>query len=78
VIGETAVLILCGVTMGLGGAWALTRYIRSMLFGVTELDTTTFAFTPVLLATIVMIAAFGPARRAVNPSAMRGVASVHH
>lgn len=66
VLGETTVLVLLAIVAGLGGAWALTRYIRSMLYGVSELDTTTFAVTSVLLAAIVLIASLGPARRAVS------------
>jgi len=66
VLGETTVLVLLAIATGLGGAWAVTRYIRSMLYGVSELDPTTFAITSVLLAAIVLIAALGPARRAVR------------
>ena len=35
---------------GLGGAWGLTRYLKSMVFGVTVLDGATFAIMPVVLA----------------------------
>jgi len=66
VVDETSTLVVFAITAGLGGAWALTRYIRSMLYGVTRLDPTTFAFTSVLLAAIVLMAALGPARRAVR------------
>ncbi|MGP0075920.1 MAG: ADOP family duplicated permease [Bryobacteraceae bacterium] len=66
VLGETTVLVLLAIAMGLGGAWALTRYIRSMLYGVTELDPATFVATSVLLAAIILIASWGPARRAVG------------
>jgi ABC-type antimicrobial peptide transport system permease subunit len=66
VLGETTVLVLLAIAAGLGGAWAVTRYIRSMLYGVSELDPTTFALTAVLLAAIVFIASLGPARRAVH------------
>ncbi|MGB6943153.1 MAG: FtsX-like permease family protein, partial [Bryobacteraceae bacterium] len=66
VLGETSVLVLFAIAAGLGGAWALTRYIRSMLYGVSELDPTTFVLTSVLLAVIVLIASFGPASRAVS------------
>ncbi len=65
VLGETGVLVLLAIALGLGGAWAVTRSIRSMLYGVSELDPTTFALTSVLLALIVIVASLGPARRAV-------------
>ncbi len=42
------VLVVLAIAAGLGGAWAVTRYIRSMLYGVSELDPTTFAVTSVL------------------------------
>jgi predicted permease len=66
VIGETMILVLAATCVGLGGAWALTRYVRSLLYGVTELDAATFGFAPVLLAAIVLIACFAPARHAAR------------
>ena len=66
VLGETAILVVFAIAAGLGGAWALTRYIRSMLYGVTELDPATFIATSVLLAAVVLIASLGPVRRAVG------------
>ena len=66
VLGETTMLVLFAIAAGLGGAWAVTRFIRSMLYGVTELDPTTFVVTSLLLAAIVLIAALGPVRRAVR------------
>jgi ABC-type antimicrobial peptide transport system permease subunit len=66
VLGETAVLVLLATAVGLGGGWVVTRYIRSMLYGVSELDPTTFALTSILLAAIILIAAVGPVRRAVR------------
>ncbi len=65
VLGETALLVVLAIAAGLGGAWAVTRYIRSMLYGVSEVDPTTFVLTSILLAVIVVIASVGPARRAV-------------
>jgi len=66
VLGETTMLVLLAIAAGLGGAWAVTRYIRSMLYGVSELDPITFVLTSVLLAVIVISASLGPARRAVR------------
>ncbi|MBV9771194.1 MAG: ABC transporter permease [Bryobacterales bacterium] len=70
VLGETALLVLLAISAGLVGAWALTRYIRSMLYGIGALDTTTFVLTSVLLAAIVFVASLGPARRAVGVDPM--------
>ncbi len=70
VLGETTGLVLLAIAAGLGGAWAVTRYIRSMLYGVSALDPTTFALTSALLAVVVLIASLGPARRAVRVDPM--------
>jgi len=70
VAGETARLVLLAVAIGLGGACALTRYIRSMLYGVNQFDAATFALTSILLSMLVLIASFGPARRAVQVDPM--------
>ena len=64
--GETSLLLMVAIAMGLGGAWALTRYVRFLLFGITELDGLTFALTPLLLTVIVIIATLAPARRALQ------------
>lgn len=64
VLREALIVVLFAVGAGLGGAWALTRYIRSMLYNVTELDAVTFSFTPLLLTAVVLVAAFAPARHA--------------
>ncbi len=66
VLGETSVLLVLAVVVGIGGAWALTRYIRSMLYGVSELDPITFAVTSGLLAVIILLASLGPALRAIR------------
>jgi ABC-type lipoprotein release transport system permease subunit len=52
------------IVAGLGGAWALTRYLKSMLYGVTPLDGWTFITMPVLLAAIAITASFVPALKA--------------
>lgn len=66
VLGETSSLVVLAIVVGLGGAWALTRYIRSMLYGVTALDPTTFVVTSVLLSVTVLLASLGPTLRAIR------------
>jgi len=73
VIRESMALALIAVTAGLGGAWALTRYVKSMLYGVTALDAQTFALTPLLLAVIVLLASMGPARSASRVDPMQAL-----
>jgi len=70
VLGETGVLVVAAIPAGLGSAWVLTRYIRSMLYGVSALDPTTLAITSVALAAMVFIASAGPAQRAVRVDPM--------
>jgi putative ABC transport system permease protein len=70
VVRESLVLTVLAVVAGLGGAWALTRYVRSMLYGITALDAPTLAITPLALAVIVLLAALGPARRAARVDPM--------
>jgi len=70
VMGETSALVVLAIVAGLGGAWALTRFIRSMLYGVTALDPTTFIVTSVLLAVTVLVASLGPTFRAVRVDPM--------
>jgi predicted permease len=73
VMRESMALVVIAVAVGLGGAWALTRYVKSMLYGVTALDMQTFALTPVLLGAIVLLASMGPARRAARVDPMQAL-----
>ena len=57
-------LAAAGVLIGLAGAFALTRLIRSLLFGVAPTDPLTFVVIPVLLATVALLACWLPALRA--------------
>lgn len=71
VVGESFELAVAAMAAGLGGAWWLTRYLKSMLFGVTVLDGATFAVMPIVLAAIAVAASYTPARKAsqVDPMA---------
>jgi len=64
VVGESVVLSALAVVAGLGGAWALTRYLQSMLYGVTALDGATFAVMPVVLVALAIASSVLPAWRA--------------
>ena len=64
VVEESAVLAGMSVLVGLGGAWALTRYLQSMLYGVTALDGATFAIMPVVLIALAIASSVMPAWRA--------------
>jgi len=66
VVRQGMVLALCGVTIGLGAAFLLTRLMRSLLFGVDATDPITFAGISFLLATIALLACYVPAQRAAR------------
>jgi putative ABC transport system permease protein len=69
VIGNGLTLALIGVAIGLAGAFALTRLMTSLLFGVTPIDAPTFVTVSILLLAVALVACYIPARRAmkVNP-----------
>jgi putative ABC transport system permease protein len=66
VMRQSAVLTVVGLLVGLGGAIATTRYLESLLFGVTPLDPATFVAVPVMFASVAALASFIPARRATK------------
>ncbi|HEX8651043.1 MAG TPA: ABC transporter permease [Pyrinomonadaceae bacterium] len=66
VIGEGLLFSLMGVAVGLLGALILTRFLKSLLFGVTVTDPMTFAVIPSLLVVVALIASYLPARKATK------------
>jgi putative ABC transport system permease protein len=59
-------LTVAGVALGLAGAFALTRVMEALLFGVGTRDLVTFGLVPVLMAVVAMAACLIPARRAAT------------
>ena len=70
VVGQAARLGAAGLVLGLTGALALTRVLDSLLFGVTTADPLTFAAVSGMLMTVLVVAAYLPARRATRVDPM--------
>jgi predicted permease len=65
VMGRTATLTVIGLVIGCGGALLVTRYLESMLFGLSPVDPATFAGAGLLFLSVAAIATWIPGRRAL-------------
>jgi len=70
VVSHGLKLTLLGVGIGLGTALALTRFLRSLLFGISPTDPPTFATVAVTLTLVAVAACCIPARRAMTVDPM--------
>lgn len=73
VIRNGASLALVGIVLGLAGAFAATRLMKSLLFGVTATDVTTFVIVSVVILLVAVLACFIPARRAAKVDPMEAL-----
>jgi putative ABC transport system permease protein len=66
VVGGGARLALLGISVGMAAAFALTRLMTDLLFGVRPTDPVTFCVVAIVLAITSLLACYIPARRAVR------------
>jgi ABC-type antimicrobial peptide transport system permease subunit len=69
VVWQGMKLAMVGVMLGIGGAFGLTRFIASFLFGVKSWDPMVFITVPLILSAVALFAVWLPATRAskLNP-----------
>jgi ABC-type antimicrobial peptide transport system permease subunit len=70
ILGQGLRMTLVGVAVGGAGAFALTRTLQSLLFGVAPTDPVTVAGVTLLLAAVASLACYLPARRATRVDPM--------
>jgi putative ABC transport system permease protein len=66
VLGQSLVMLVIGTVVGLAGAFALTRLMRTLLFEITATDPLTYVSVIGILAVVALLACYIPARRAAK------------
>jgi predicted permease len=72
-IGQGLRLVLIGLGLGLAAAFALTRLLSSVLYGVQPTDVLTFSGVSLLLVGVAVLASYLPARRAASIQPMQAL-----
>jgi ABC-type antimicrobial peptide transport system permease subunit len=70
ILRETGLMVLIGAIAGVAASAAVTRLVRSQLYGLSTLDPPTMIAAIAILATVALVAGYIPAARAarVNPT----------
>ncbi len=70
IIGRGMALASAGSALGLAGAWAIGRFLESMLYQIKPTDPITLASAPLVLLAVALLACYVPARRAMKVDPM--------
>ncbi len=73
VVGQGMRVAVLGIVAGLAGAFAVTRWLDSLLFKVSTTDPLTYAMVAILLTGVALIASYLPARRATRVDPMTAI-----
>jgi ABC-type antimicrobial peptide transport system permease subunit len=66
IVGSSLHCTIVGTLAGLIASWALARWIRSLLYGVTAHDAASFSIAPLVLVAVAILSSLIPMRRAVR------------
>jgi ABC-type antimicrobial peptide transport system permease subunit len=75
ILRESLALVGFGVVLGLLAAYGGTRFIQSMLFGISPADPLTYGAVALLLIVVALLASLLPARRAAQVEPMAALRS---
>src|SRR6202041_3996393 len=70
IVGHGLRLVLLGLFIGVAGGFVVTRWMSSVLFGVTPTDPLTFTVVAFMLGSVALLASYIPARRAMRVDPM--------
>jgi ABC-type antimicrobial peptide transport system permease subunit len=70
VLRESLLLLVTGIAIGVPATLAVTRLVRSQLFGLSPFDVATISTAVMTIAAVILVAAYMPARRAAKVDPM--------